>query len=99
MNSCCQPAAYQWDHQAVHLDTSTAPDPIPQDGVKSPASIDKLRTLSLSKCSIKPEQIPGFSPEKVELAHPQFFLARDPGKSPPRLPKARVEGNPDQAPS
>ena len=27
------------------------------------------------------------------LAHPQFFLARDRGKSPPRLHKARVEVN------
>ncbi len=25
------------------------------------------------------------------LAHPQFFLARDRGRSPPRLHKARVE--------
>jgi len=31
--------------------------------------------------------------EKKWLAHPQFFLARDRGKSPPRLHKARVEVN------
>jgi hypothetical protein len=33
-----------------------------------------------------------------KLAHPQFFLARDQGKSPSRLHKARVEGNPNQEP-
>jgi hypothetical protein len=40
--------------------------------------------------------IPG---SKTGLARPEFFLGRDPGKSPPRLPKPRLEGNPDQGPS
>ena len=31
--------------------------------------------------------------EVCKLAHPQFFLARGQGKSPPRLHKARVEVN------
>jgi hypothetical protein len=57
------------------FDTSTAPNPGLQDGVKSAASIDKLRTLSSSKRSINPEpstrapaegQTPGFIPGIVE---------------------------------
>jgi hypothetical protein len=60
----------------LFIDTSTAPNLILQDGVKSAASIDKplgpeleaegLRTLSLSKCSINPEQTPDFRPGKGE---------------------------------
>jgi hypothetical protein len=46
------------------LDTSTVPSP--KGRGQSAASIGRLRTVSLSRCSINSEQTPSFRPEKTE---------------------------------